>query len=496
MFSKIVKQPFRSVGIRKAGFSSLKKTISDLFHPVAADNVQTKIANFDPLKQVTPLNNEIRENGDPRYQTTKLSNGVTILTESNLYPNVIDLGVLLDLGARDESHETSGSLLTLKNSYNDIISAINPSYNDIVQNMGGELDMEYDQESTYVKANCLAHHVDDIFSTMAESILKPITASAGDAAILKMRQEYQMMEEMGGVGEDLNDSIMRTAYGLKGLGMPLQGMKDNFMRLSTSTIQRFQAELINPNKIYVCAAGVDDHQEFVKLVESKLSFLPSSSFAGKTREPAEYRGGESRNENGGEEVTLALAFKSGSWKDSDVYAFQVLNTLMGSSASFSTGGPGKGMHSRATKHLLNRLSFVDSANSLCTCFSDSGLFGLILSGPSNSSVDLLRALTNELKLLSQPINPIELQRAKNITKSNILMALERQKDRLEESVKNIKTFGKLTFHEYCENIDKVTGEQINTAVARMLFTRPTFVAEGGGVNRLPNYDKIQNMLRL
>ena len=45
--------------------------------------------------------------------------------------------------------------------------------------MGGELDMEYDQESTYIKANCLAHHVDDIFSTMAESILKPINASAG-----------------------------------------------------------------------------------------------------------------------------------------------------------------------------------------------------------------------------------------------------------------------------------------------------------------------------
>ena len=156
------------------------------------------------------------------------------------------------------------------------------------------------------------------------------------------------------------------------------------MRLTPHTIQRFQAENINPDKIYVCAAGVDDHQEFVKLVESKLSFLPSTSFAGKTREPTEYRGGESRNENGSEEVTLALAFRSGSWRDTDVYAFQVLNTLMGSSASFSTGGPGKGMHSRATKHLLNRLSFVDSANALCTCFSDSGLFGLILSGPSNS----------------------------------------------------------------------------------------------------------------
>jgi len=45
---------------------------------------------------------------------------------------------------------------------------------------------------------------------------------------------------------------------------------------------------------------------------------------------------------------------------------------------------------------------------------------------------------HEIKLLAQPIPPIELQRAKNITKSNILMALERQKDRLEESVKNVR----------------------------------------------------------
>jgi len=50
----------------------------------------------------------------------------------------------------------------------------------------------------------------------------------------------------------------------------------------------------------------------------------------------------------------------------------------------------------------------------------------------------LKAIVHEVKGLAQPIPPIELQRAKNITKSNILMALERQKDRLEEAVKNVR----------------------------------------------------------
>lgn len=76
----------------------------------------------------------------------------------------------------------------------------------------------------------------------------------------------------------------------------------------------------------------------------------------------------------------------------------------------------------------------------------------------------MKAIVHEVKGLAQPIPPIELQRAKNITKSNILMALERQKDRLEEAVKNLKTFGHLRFEDYCTNVDKVTSYQINSVI--------------------------------
>ena len=242
---------------------------------------------------------------------------------------------------------------------------------------------------------------------------------------------------MGG-GDDLNDNIMKTAFGVKGLGMPLGGIKQNILRLTPNTLQKFQRDMIHPENIYVCAAGIDNHSDFVQFVKTQLSFIQPPSIKPLQREPSEYFGGEFINDVGAEEATVALAFKTVSWKEKDIYTFQVLNTLLGSSASFSTGGPGKGMHSRATKNLLNRLSYVDSANALCTCFSDTGLFGLILSGPSTNANELLRSTMDEIKLLADPIPAIELQRAKNITKSNILMALERQKDRLEESVKNVR----------------------------------------------------------
>ena len=41
---------------------------------------------------------------------------------------------------------------------------------------------------------------------------------------------------------------------------------------------------------------------------------------------------------------------------------------------------------------------------------------------------------------------------------NVLMAMERQDERLEEIARNFMTFGDLTFAQYSERIDSVTPE--------------------------------------
>lgn len=42
---------------------------------------------------------------------------MTVLTESASSPSRVDLGILLDVGTRDETNETSGALLSIKNTY-------------------------------------------------------------------------------------------------------------------------------------------------------------------------------------------------------------------------------------------------------------------------------------------------------------------------------------------------------------------------------------------
>jgi processing peptidase subunit alpha len=59
----------------------------------------------------------------------------------------------------------------------------------------------------------------------------------------------------------------------------------------------------------------------------------------------------------------------------------VVKTILGSASSFSSGGPGKGMHSRCTKNLLNAIPCVEKTACINEHYQKHGLFGLTVGGP-------------------------------------------------------------------------------------------------------------------
>ncbi len=67
----------------------------------------------------------------------------------NYYYNIqlipASLGFLMDVGSRDETHETSGAMLALKNTYLKTSKHTNETMNyNVIQMSGGELTMDYD----------------------------------------------------------------------------------------------------------------------------------------------------------------------------------------------------------------------------------------------------------------------------------------------------------------------------------------------------------------
>lgn len=170
---------------------------------------------------------------------------------------------------------------------------------------------------------------------------------------------------------------------------------------------------------------MENHEEFARLVERKISqfnFHPSK----KIRPRSLYQGGQKFIEDENEELRVGVFFQGARWDRKSLILFNVIEKILGSTASFSTGGfinlfpgPGKGMHSRTSQQMLNRYYYFNSADCYNIHFMDNGLFGMKTSGPYSAGKDIVKTMCEKLREMTNKITDEELSRNKNIFKSHI-----------------------------------------------------------------------------
>jgi len=277
--------------------------------------------------------------------------------------------------------------------------------------------------------------------------------------------------------------------------MPYYGRAENIGNLDARVLQQFIMDNFTPGKCLIVANGIKNHGEYVQLVRERLGDYPAvPEHEYDNRQKANYIGGEMRTWTETPDTNISLVFESAPWTDPDMAAFQVMNTLIGSAQGFSQGGPGKGMYCRAVTNLMQQHAFVNSASAINSHFTDTGLFGMNIEGPGSHSAELLSVMLEELNALREPIPDAELNRAKNILKMNIIMALERSDNRLEEMARQYMTFGDLTINAYCDIVDQVSSAQINKAASKALSGVPTMVVAGGAINLVPSTTEVARQL--
>lgn len=137
---------------------------------------------------------------------------------------------------------------------------------------GGSSSMKYDQENALFSSSCLSHDVVDMFGMIADCAFEPRSVVSANVSIQKNKHSHSL-ERVHNTGLAFNDSLFRTAYGLKTLGLPILGLESNVEYLNAFKIQKFQVENILPNRIFIGASGVENHEEFVELVRQKLRYI-------------------------------------------------------------------------------------------------------------------------------------------------------------------------------------------------------------------------------
>jgi predicted Zn-dependent peptidase len=496
MFSKLM---IRKIQNTRRAFGSNPGIIHRVLNTFDRSTTAYSMAAFRPEAELKGHKPVEAADKDLEYQATTLSNGFTVLTESEGFPGPVHMGFLINVGLRDETNETSGSLHALQNVYLKTLKHTNETVNyGMIQMSGGDMEMDYDQETTYFRGHCIEYDTVDMFQMLVDIALEPRSVMAANVAKSKSKKKHELAHHLArfdpfAFNEDL---LLRTAYGYHTLGMPRLGLEGHADYVDARMLQTFMMDNITPGKCLILGSGVKNHAEFVNLAKERLGeFLPVPEHHYHKRDKAEYIGGEYRNWTETPSTSITVGFEGATWSSKEHPVLQVMGSILGTSDSLHQGRAGYGTLARSVTHVTQGHSFVDRAFATNVHFSDSGLFGFTVQGAGSHSSDLMNVLLEELSELKETISDEELVRAKNRLKMQILTEMESRASRLEEVGRNYLAFGgDLTFHQYCKRIDEVTSSDINNVAQKMLATKPTILVQGSAINTVPSITDVQRQL--
>lgn len=267
----------------------------------------------------------------------------------------------------------------------------------------------------------------------------------------------------------------------------------NIHRLTAEKLRAFQARHFTAQNMVLAAAGVE-HEAFVALAKQHFGQLPPGERSRK-RPAAVYQGGEKRieqPESTDHFTRVAVGFEVAGWHDKDLVAMCVMQILLGGGDSFSAGGPGKGMYSRLYRELLNRYYWVEGAEAFVNLHNETGVLGIAGACDAGRAGQLMHEFCAQIcKLALTPVDPVELSRARNMLKCNVLTQLESRIILFEDLGRQFVTYGHREAPEaLCRKIDEVKAEDVMD-IARRAISKPVSIsAVGKDLKNVPTYDQV------
>ena len=405
-------------------------------------------------------------------QTTRLANGLRVVSHHMAHLETVSLGVWVAAGARHEQASEHGisHLLehmafkgTERRSATDIAEEI--------EAVGGELNAATSLETTAYFARILKGDVAIALDILADILQIPRYAED------ELEREREVILQEIAATRDSPDEIayellQDAAFPNQAIGRPILGTTQSVTRFRATDLRAFLAANYGASRMVLSAAGSVDHDELVRHAEAQFGRLNGG--LGGRFEPARYVGGTRTSAKPFEQSHLVMAFAGPSYRARDFYTAQVFSGLFGG-----------GMSSRLFQEVRERRGLCYAIYSSCWALADSGLFGIhAATGPEMMS-KLIEVVGDELvgAAAEKPADA-ELARAKAQLKAGLLMGLESSSARAEQMARQLLLFDRLMEPpELIERIDAVTADAVRELAANLVGASPPSVAVVGAGRR-------------
>ncbi|KAJ4708567.1 mitochondrial-processing peptidase subunit alpha-like [Melia azedarach] len=431
-----------------------------------------------------------------KTKVSTLPNGVKIASETSVSP-AASIGLYVDCGSIYESPISFGATHLLERMA--FRSTRNRSHLRIVREVeaiGGHVQASASREQMGYTFDALKTYVPEMVELLIDCVRNPV--------FLDWEVNEQLQKVKSEISEASNnpqglllEAIHSAGYS-GALANPLLAPESAINRLDSSILEEFISENYTAPRMVLAASGVE-HEQLLSVAEPLLSDLPN------IRRPEEpksvYTGGDYRcqADSGDQRTHFALAFElPGGWhKDKDAMTLSVLQMLMGGGGSFSAGGPGKGMYSRLYLRVLNEYPQVQSFSAFSNIYNHSAIFGIQGTTGSDFVSKAIDVAAKELIAVATPggVDQVQLDRAKQSTKSAILMNLESRMVVSEDIGRQVLTYGeRKPLEQFLKSVEEVTVKDI-ASIAQKLISSPLTMASYGDVINVPSYDAVSSKFK-
>jgi predicted Zn-dependent peptidase len=414
-------------------------------------------------------------------QVSTLANGLRVATDQIETVESVSLGIWIDVGTRHEPPELNGVAHFLEHmAFKGTERRSARAIAEEIEAVGGHVNAYTSRESTAYYAKVLK---DDV--PLALDILGDILQhSTFDPEELD-RERTVILQELGQANDTPDDIIFdyfqERAYPDQAMGRPVLGRPEIIRELSREAVVSYLRDHYGARRMVVAAAGNLEHERLLELAAKLLSGFPADRSV--ATEPAQYSGGDRRENRDLEQLHLVLGFPGVALGDPDFYAASVLSTAFGG-----------GMSSRLFQEIREKRGLVYAIHSFVHGYRDGGLFGIYAGTGEEEVAELAPALCEEATRLADGLTEIELNRAKTQMKAGLLMSLESTSVRCEQLAQHLLIHGTpFDPPEVVRRIEAVDETAIRRVVDRWYSAPPTLTALGP-LSRLEDFDRLRARL--
>ncbi|KAI3386523.1 hypothetical protein SNEBB_006057 [Seison nebaliae] len=427
----------------------------------------------------------------PPTEVSQLENGLRVASEDYGTPTCT-VGVWIDAGSRFETEQNNGTAHFLEHMAFKGTHKRNQVQLELeIENMGAHLNAYTSREQTVYYAKSFSSDMNRSVEILAD-ILK--NSKLGEAEIERERGVIlrEMQEVETNLQEVVFDHLHATAFQGTPLGRTILGPTENIQSISRQDLQKYINTHYKAPRIVLAAAGGCNHNELVKLAEQHLGSLPWKYDNELIPEipKCRYTGGDIRVRDDSLSLAhIAIAVEGSSWSDADTIPLMVANTIIGSwDRSMGSGGNVASKLGR----LAHEHNLVHSFQAFNTCYTDTGLWGCYFVTDRNNIDDFVIVLLKEWMRLCNSVTEGEVERAKNLLKTHMLLQLDGTTAICEDIGRQLLCYGRrVPLHELERRIDAVDMNVVKAVCNKYIYDKCPAVAGVGPIEQLIDYNRIR-----